>query len=144
MAGDGDTQRAAVERCWNQRVIRHGDMLGGSEQDGGHANKYSSFGVLKAAWRSLGIRHHAHHVGGCFSRCELIEDCDRTCTQQWQSSGTQKPECQQNVGSDRTDHCFRHEDANGGGKVGGGCPDSHFVCINKSYIVMLSKVWTFF
>ena len=116
MAGDGDTQRAAVERCWNQRVIRHGDMLGGSEQDGGHANKYSSFGVLKAAWRSLGIRHHAHHVGGCFSRCELIEDCDRTCTQQWQSSGTQKPECQQNVGSDRTDHCFYHEDANGGGR----------------------------
>ena len=56
--GMGAAENKIIQNAWNNRVIRDGDMLGQPGDDASastHANQYSSAGVLKSGWRSLGI-----------------------------------------------------------------------------------------
>ena len=68
--GIGAAEKKIIAKAWNSRSLREGDMLGqpgdGHASATTHANQYSSAGVLKSGWRSLGILYVYIYMEGCF------------------------------------------------------------------------------
>jgi len=49
-----DAKLAVIEEVWNSQVVRVGDQLGDRVEGDSHANKFTSAGVARQAWGSVG------------------------------------------------------------------------------------------